>query len=302
MRKDLFNAIVLLATQGKDAEICDTKVSTEEKFCRQVLDELELTLENLSSDIVEVRKKAISTLLNKACMSQMRNDAPIAREWFLIDEVRCKIFEIARKEQEEAILCNLFWFIGHICENWSFSSKLCFGDRPTNIEYLKDGYELFSFFMQDSRKEVQFIAAIQLTFFRQQKAWDYLYNILCNKPNQKKISSITSVLFRYGILRLRSLDAGDFKVCKTFDELQIEYNKEGISVERAKDFCILLQQIWKTRKLNEEVQDGIMKAFSSIGTSDTIDFIKKQMLLIEEDSYLYDTSAECLEDLQHEHL
>lgn len=47
MRKDLFNAIILLATQGKDAQIRDTKASTEEKFCRQVLDELELTFENL---------------------------------------------------------------------------------------------------------------------------------------------------------------------------------------------------------------------------------------------------------------
>lgn len=255
MDKDLFHAIIQIAT-GKDPDISEAKTKALEKLAEEVISELDETLQLLSVEDIAVRKKAINSLIRKPNMDLMRNDAPITREWFLNKKNKDTLFSYISKENDKRCLALYINLVSAVCQRFAVTN-ICFGDRPSDIIYLQDGYNLFIRFLTHSDKAVKLEAAKALTYFRYEEAWNVLYKILSEKPNSKAYQSVAITLFNNS----RSQDKS---ITGLFDQMKITYSKGVLPRETAQRFSIVLIDAF-SKKINDETKESILKALSLMG-------------------------------------
>jgi len=261
MDKDLFHAIIQIAT-GKEPNISEAKTKALEKLAIEVITELDTTLELLSSEDISIRNKAINTLIRKPNMDLMRNDAPIAREWFLDKKNKDALFSYIDKENDKGCLSLYIELISAVCKRFAITS-MCFGERPSDTGYLQDAYKLFSRFLSHSDKSVRFEASKALTFFRYDDAWNVIYQILSDKPNSKRYQSVAITLFNNS----RPLHKSTSEL---FDKMKISYNKKGLPKDIAKKLSIALTDAF-SKKINPETKESVLKALGAMGDESVAD-------------------------------
>lgn len=292
MNKELFDTIIAIANQ-KNIKISQAKQNSYEKLVAKTLDELDLVAEQLFSEDIKVRKKAAVALERKPLMDLMKDEAGIAREWFMDKSNREKIEKAIEQEKDETILSALLSTIGLVCERFSSSTLLSWA---LALDYLKYGYRILNNYLDNSSDSVRLTAALALTQFRQTEAWNILYEFT-KKANSKIYIRISNRLFNYGNNRLKVFDERDNgEDIETLNALGFIYCKDGLTQEQCTEFQTALELAYG-QKISSDAKDAIIDALQSIGDDKTVVFLNEKAIN-EQDEYRKEKIYGAIETLQ----